>query len=342
MKITTKLLKNAIKQLSNLKQERFIYDTSLIYCQLENNVLSLTRFNLECNLTVKIDASGENCKFSIPETVIKFISNIKSPEIEVSFNESKADLNGFIFDCSHSTEIKTNETNYIGEINNGIEFNECIIKTVPYMESVKGYREAHKAICFRVKDKILSVYATNGIILRKQEMQTDLNNCEFRLPLVGSTILSKLISQSYKFYLGKDCIKIDGVNFIFNSRLNDPYEIDYECVMPTESTTKVKFNADKLRQTIPQLKATNKFKFQMSINGMIRLNSNDDDLGLEFNSEFNHIEKTGDDLQLCFDCDLMSRVLEDDSEIQFNLTTPQRAVLIKSNNITRLLMPICI
>jgi DNA polymerase III sliding clamp (beta) subunit (PCNA family) len=202
----------------------------------------------------------------------------------------------------------------------------------------------------------INLIATDAMVLRQSSVKGEMEAVE--TSFVMNPTICKLLSR-LKGVEGIQLSKMEGESSSFTmlnfyskkvlvtvlARNLDCPVIDYKRVIPPYSTTTVTLNKKNLQQKVEQaLLYSNDSNFQgvFSINGKVILTATDINNAKEYKTEFAHMAKEGEDLDISFNLSFLKKVLSNISSdsLTIEMTTQSRAAVIKEENVLTLVMPI--
>lgn len=330
--------------------------------------LTLTATDLEtfCNVTINCEAK-EEFTFLIHSEELKLIEKLDEQPITISVDEK-----AFIAQLTTDEEtvsvtgddfndfprIPNAERKHIGNFTSEF-FSE--IKTCLSYCSKDDLRPKFTGVNFEVTDSKVKLTATDAHLLRTTSIESELSNDAEGETFIMNPTFCKLISavknaDEIRFaVMRKDDATFSVLNYsqgkymlveLLSRTIADRF-CDYASVIPAKHLTSVSIDKNDLSKRIDKaVLYANKTTMQgvFSINGKVILKTSDVDFAKEYKTEFAHLTKQGEDIDISFNLSLLKKVLNDvkGETVSIMMNKPNSAAVIKEGNSLTLIMPVLI
>lgn len=367
--VTSSALKTAMKTAMKVVNKKSVLVVLEYFkCQVTikdgRATLTLTATDLEnyCSVTINCEAK-EEFTFLIHSEQLKLIEKLDEQPITISVDDK-------LFTAQLSTDEETvsvtgddfndfpcipnSERKHIGNFTSELVSE---IKTSLNFVSSDGLRPAMTGINFKVDNGKVELCATDAHLLRTTSVNCELSNDSEGESFILNAAFCKLISAVKNVeaiqieVMKKDSATFTVLNYFQEymrveivSRNIDARYCDYKSVIPSKHLTAVALDKTQLSKRIDKaILYANRTTMQgiFSINGKVILTTKDVDFAKEYKTDFTHLTKQGEDIDISFNLSLLQKVLKHviGQTVNFTFNNPNQAAVIKEGNSLTLIMP---
>jgi DNA polymerase III subunit beta len=318
--------------------------------KLKGDNLEITATDMEMSIHTSMKVSGEqngsivipakrlmDTIRALPNVNLKFIADVNTNKIIMQTEKGEYRLTGQpATEYPDIPQLKDEE-----EILIETELLKKVINKTVFAASVDELRPAMTGVLFQLKKGHLRAVATDGHRLVKITNTTFDSLKKERdviIPTKSLNVISKHFEEKIK------SISIDENHVMFNfdntlmiTRVIDEKYPNYESVIPTDNKLVLLVNKSELLSSVKRTSlyassTTHQVRFSINKNVM-NISAEDIDFGSEAKETIS-CEFTDDNLEIGFNANYVVDMLThlEDEEIEFLLSTPSKAVMIKPKN----------
>jgi DNA polymerase-3 subunit beta len=318
--------------------------------KLKSNNLEITATDMEMSILTSINVTGEqNGSMVVPAK--RLMDTIRAlPNVNVQFS-ADMDTNKIIMKTEKGEYRLTGQpSSEYPEIPHLKDADEIIIETdilkrfinkTVFAASTDELRPAMTGVLFQLKKGLIRAVATDGHRLVKIT-NTSFDNLKRERDVIVPTKSLNVISKYFDEKLIS--MSIDETNVMFNfgetiliSRVIDENYPNYETVIPTENKFSLLVNKSEILSSVRRTSlyaSTTTHQVRFSVNkNLLNVSAEDIDFGSEAKETIS-CEFTDNTLEIGFNANYIVDILThlEDEEIEFLLSTPSRAVIVKPKN----------
>lgn len=345
MKTNSKLLVDALSVVNGaINNTATLPILQNVLFELDGNKLTLTGSDLEVTLVVDIEVESElTTSFCTDgKKLVEFLKSLGNEEItlnignilEIETNNGKYELPiEKAHDYPNAPQIQGETTNISGDI-----LKEALTKTSGFT-GTDDLRPTMTGV-FINKNVFVS---TDAHVLSKFTTNANING-EFIVPKKAVQIIRSVVGDEVSFIYDSANLHIKSGSVKLITRLIDGKYPNYDAVIPKDNPNSFTFDRKELLSTLKRLsvfanKQTNQIKF--TFGSEIVVESQD----VDYNNKGREVFKgnySGADMVIGFNSRYLSSILSNFTEdkLTMQLSEPNRAAVIESNNLLNLIMPV--
>jgi DNA polymerase-3 subunit beta len=318
--------------------------------KLKEDSLEITATDMEMSILTSIKVAGEtngsmvipakrlmDTIRALPNVNLKFSADVNSNKIVMKTDKGEYRLTGQ--PSSEYPEIP--QLKDAEEISIETDLLKRFINKTVFAASADELRPAMTGVLFQLKIGQIRAVATDGhrlVKITNTSFDSLKRERDVIIPTKSLNIISKHFEEPIK------SVSIDDANVLFNfgetqmiSRVIDEKYPNYESVIPSDNNLTLLVNKSELLSSVKRTSfyaSTTTHQVRFSINkNVLSISAEDIDFGSEA-KETMACEFSGDALEIGFNANYVVDMLShlEDEEIEFLLSTPSRAVMIKPKN----------
>lgn len=329
--------------------------------------LHVSTTDLETHILVSVACeASEEFKFILPSSELAFIERLSDQALTLEAQEDAQVLK--IYTDSETVKVvgervedfpalPNSPCKFIGYITS--DFFSEIKTALKYVSTDTRFSKTqYLGVGVETTENGLVICATDTMIMRVTNLPGQIETNLAGQTFVMNSSVCKLISN-FKYaddiHLAlmarkNNCclvlaFKMDNMAVSIISQNLDCELVDYKRVMPEHSQTQVAlYKADLQNRISKAMLYTDSTNFQgaLSVNGKVILTASENDKGKEYRTDFPHVKKGGEDIEIGFNLSFLKKILNDvkSAVVNFEFSSPSRAAVIKEKNTITLLMPI--
>jgi len=352
MQVNRKQLLDVVRK-SNTFYKKKVSLYQLLGCRLSfsSGVLSFRATDLDVEITADFK-TGDGEPFDVlvedRKEFQQILTKLKCDEIGLAAStksliishpkgEIEIPLSGDEFVAPHLRDAqKTGEFEF--------DFLEDFQKVATFA-STDDLRPAMTCVNFATVDGRLEIAATNAHVLAKAVELETAQDYSFKVPAKYHKIVPRGKVEVYARN-GQTIVKFRGENYNVCFKDVDARFPDYNVVIPQEYNSRVKFWKKDLKGSIDiALLTTNKQTKKIEIDAdQSHIYSQDEDFGKESRTKTKMEIVEGDDMHVAFNADYLTKLMAgiENEEFEMRFLSSNKAVVVKEENMTFLIMPIAL
>ena len=370
--VSSSSLRNAMKtaiKVVNKKSVLPILECFKCEVRIMNNSATLHVFatDLETHILVSVACeANEEFKFILPASELAFVEKLSDQPLTIEVDDSTQTIK--IHTESETVKatgekvddfpiLPNSPCKFLGYVSS--EFFVEIKTALKYVSTDTRFSKTqYLGVGIETTKEGLTVCATDATMMRITNLTAQAEGDAIGEKFVMNPTFCKLIATFKKadeIHLAlmkkKDrchtvlSFRIDNMAVSIVSQNLDCQLVDYKRVIPGEWNTQVNLDKQDLKNRIEKaMLYSDQTNYQgaFSINGKVILTANEFDKGKEYTTQMPHIKKEGQDIEIGLNLSCLKKILSDvqNAVVNFELTTPFRAIVIKEDNSITLLMPI--